>query len=162
MFRTITITLLTVSALACGSGGTNRHVTSQEARVIKFTDWSKRDATAPLWPAPKRVQVVVTGGYAEGDHMIWVVSEGTTVAVYRVVAADYGDALANIVRSVIASPLAVFSNGGQGIILGPPPPPPTGPVGFPEPVINAVIDYASRIDAQSQQFGRELSAAAAH
>jgi hypothetical protein len=162
MFRTTWITLLTVSALACG--GANRRVASPEARAIKFTEWSKRDATAPLWPASaKRVQIVVTGGYAEGDHMVWVVSEGTTVlVVYRVVAADYGDALASIVRPTIASPLADFSNGGQGIILGPPPPPPTGPIGFPEPIINAVIDYTSRIDAQSQHFDRELGAAAAH
>jgi hypothetical protein len=164
MFRTMSITLLTVSALACGSGGANRHVASPEARAIKFTEWSKRDATAPLWPASaKRVQVVVTGGYAEGDHMVWVVSEGTTLlVVYRVAAADYGDALANIVRPTIASPLADFSDGGQGIILGPPPPPPVGPIGFPESVINAVIDYTSRIDVQSQQLGRELGAAATH
>src|SRR5580693_3829458 len=86
MFRTTWITLLTVSALACG--GANRRVASPEARAIKFTEWSKRDATAPLWPASaKRVQIVVTGGYAEGDHMVWVVSEGTTVlVVYRVAA----------------------------------------------------------------------------
>lgn len=153
--------LLSLLILAACGGGAPKTVDRPEARGITATEWSKRDAAAPLWPeTATRVQIIVTGGWAAGEHFVWVVAEGTKpLAVYHVGAPDIGDLrarLADLVKAEEKNPLLSISNGGQGIILGPPPPPPIGPLGFPLRVVNAVIDYAAHLDRESRQLDREL------
>ncbi|NVB83829.1 MAG: hypothetical protein HOV81_35975 [Kofleriaceae bacterium] len=158
MMKMCSLSLLVVAA--CASGG-HKPVVSPEARDIKATEWSKRDAAAPLWPeTAKRVQVIVTGGWSAGEHFVWVVAEGTKpVAVYHVGTSDLADMrsrLGDLVKAELMNPLLSLANGGQGVILGPPPPPPIGPLGFPLRVVNAVVSYAAHLDRESQQLDREL------
>lgn len=161
MMKMCSLSLLVLAA--CASGG-HKPVVSPEARDIKATEWSKRDAAAPIWPeTAKRVQVIVTGGYATGENFVWVIAEGTKpVAVYHVGTADVADMrsrLGDLVKAEQTNPLLALANGGQGIIIGPPPPPPIGPLGFPLRVVNAVVDYAAHLDRESRQFDRALSGA---
>jgi hypothetical protein len=154
------IALLLLSIAACG-GGAHKTVATPDARGITATEWSKRDASAPLWPATAtRVQIIVTSGWSAGEHFMWVIAEGTKpVAVYHVGAPDFSDMrsrLADAVKAEEKNPLLSISNGSQGIIIGPPPPPPVGPIGFPPRVIKAVLDYAAHLDRESSQLDREL------
>lgn len=159
MMNRHSIALLILSIAACGGG--HKTVANPEARAITATEWSKRDASAPLWPeTATRVQIVVTNGWSAGEHFMWVIAEGTKpVAVYRVGASDLSDMrsrLADYVKAEGMNPLLSISNGGQGIILGPPPPPPIGPNGVPLTVVKAVIDYATHLDRESGRLDREL------
>jgi hypothetical protein len=160
MLRTISITLLTLSMAGCG-GGRHRDAASPEPRAMKATEWSARDAAAPLWPATaKRVQLIVTSAWSAGDHFVWVIGDGTKpIAVYHAGPKEIADVmsrLGELVKAEVESPLLAISHGGQGIVIGPPPPPPDGPLGIPPYVVRAVVDYAGQLDRTSRQLDREL------
>lgn len=59
-------------------------VSLPDPTTVPVADWSARSATAPLWPATaKRVQIVITGPL-QGEHLVWVVLEGSSLfQVYR-------------------------------------------------------------------------------
>lgn len=148
MMRTITICLLMASLLACG--GQPPPTAPAMRATEKLTDWSRRDTSAPLWPASARsVQIIITDAWAEGDRLIWVVTDGSKLyAVYNARAGDVADLKARVdtTRPTAQSPLIKLSEGGQGIVIGPPPPP-GGPVG--DPLVKQVIGYASHLAAGS-------------
>src|SRR5579862_1214367 len=60
-------------------GDTAPAVSLPDPSTVPVADWAARSTTAPLWPATaKRVQIVVTGPL-QGEHLVWVVLEGSSL-----------------------------------------------------------------------------------
>lgn len=125
-----------------------------EARPVV---WAERDRSAALFPRTiRRLQIVVTPGWAEGERYAWVISNGTDVIrVFRARTTEIGDIVDTAVRTVYpttGTPLDQLSIGVLGSIHTPPPPPPD-PGGFPGGYVEEVMRTAWGIDREQVQIG---------
>jgi hypothetical protein len=130
---------------------------SPEARATKPIDWSTREASHKPWRAPgKRLQLVVTGGQAKGEHYAWLVANGTVVlSIYRCAEGEVQQVidafLGDMTLATVATPSDSASWGILGAAIKPdPPPPPPEPGGFPLKYIGEVMTTAWRMDRQVQ------------
>src|SRR5262245_36649346 len=115
-----------VVAGGCAAGAQRPPPVSAQARAAKPVDWARRDPTARPWRAPgKRVQMVVSHGWAAGEYYAWFVANGSDVlAVFRCrdgelsqVAAEY---MGDMTRAEVGSPADALSWGILGGLYKPP------------------------------------------
>jgi len=131
------------------------------ARVVP---WDGREVAPLALPAlAKRVQLIITPGWAADEHFAWLIADGTDVVlVYRCTASQRAEIVETANRvfvPVAGSPLDKAS----WIILGstkPPPPPPPDPGGhdggrveyLPRVYVQNVVNTAWEINHQQEQI----------
>ena len=131
------------------------------ARVVP---WDARDTAPLVLPAQaRRVQLIITPGWAADEHFAWLISNGTDVAVvYRCTASQRAEIVEVANRAFVAaagSPLDKAS----WVILGstkPNPPPPPDPGGdhgdrveyLPRVYVQNVVNTAWEVNRQQEQL----------
>ena len=152
--------LISVMITACGArsaGPPAAPKASRAALAAKPIEWSKRDPAVPIWPASvSHGQLIVTGGWAQGEHYAWAISEGTdVVAVYRCTTDQLGeiiDLAGRAFRPTVSKP----GDEASFVILGSfkqPPPPPPDPGGFPGPYVEQVLHAAWTANYEATALG---------
>lgn len=132
---------------------------SRAALESKPVAWAERDRSIALVPRSiRRVQLVITPGWAAGQHYAWLISNGTEVIrVYRCAGTEIGEVVEAAVRTVYptgSTPLDNLSFGVLGSIHTPPPPPPD-PGGFPGDYVQQVMRTAWGMNHEQAQIDRE-------
>jgi hypothetical protein len=160
--------LLAIAACAARPGPNNVTAppATRAALAARPSVWSERDKTAALFPRSiGRLQIVVTPGWAEGEHYAWLISNGTDVVrVFRARSTEIGeivDAAIKTVYPTVGTPLDQLSIGVLGVIHKPPPPPPD-PGGLPEGYVQQVMHTAWGIDQQQAKVGAQLGGPVGH
>ncbi|HEX7837793.1 MAG TPA: hypothetical protein VF469_10035 [Kofleriaceae bacterium] len=143
---------------------------SQQVLATKVVAWSRDMAPRALPAQVKRVQLILTPGWAEDEHYAWLISDGTElVAVYRCTAGQRGEILdvtSRLVMPVVGTPLDKIAFGVLGSIK-PPPPPPPGPGGepglaverLPQAYVQGVRQAAWNLNAEQQRIEGAATAA---
>jgi hypothetical protein len=153
--------LLILALAACGARPPGPSVAvpsaSRAALASKASAWAERDRSAVLFPKSiGRLQIVVTPGWAEGEHYAWLISNGTDVVrVFRARSNEIGDIVDTAIKTVyptVGTPLDQLSIGILGSYHKPPPPPPD-PGGFPEAYVQEVMHTAWGIDREQVKVG---------
>lgn len=157
--------LLILTATACAArapapGAVTAPPASRAALEVKPVVWAERDKTAVLFPKSiRRLQIVVTPGWAEGERYAWVISGGTDVIrVFRARSNEIGDIVDTAIRTVyptVGTPLDQLSVGVLGSIHTPPPPPPD-PGGFPGTYVQQVMRTAWGMNREQAQIDGEI------
>jgi hypothetical protein len=151
---------MTMAACAARAGGPATVAAappaSREALAAKPMVWAKRDTSVPLLPTSiGRLQIVITPGWAAGEHYAWLVSNGSDVIrVYRCASTEIGDIVDTAIKTIyptVGSPLDKISFGVVGSIHAPPPPPPD-PGGFPGDYVQQVMRTAWGMNRQQAQI----------
>jgi hypothetical protein len=151
------LALAACSARAIGPNDVTAPPASRTALAAKPSIWAVRDRSAVLFPkAIGRLQIVVTPGWAEGEHYAWLISNGTDVVrVFRARSTEIGNIVDTAIQTVyptVGTPLDQLSIGILGSFHKPPPPPPD-PGGFPEAYVQEVMRTAWRINREQVQVG---------
>jgi len=155
--------LIGIFVAACGarSGGPPQAPKpTREALAAKPIEWSQREPGSVLIPASvKRLQMIITPGWENGEHLAWLISDGTeVVAVYH----SKGNSIGEIVDAV--THLIYASGGGvadrlswvlMGSVNPRPPPPPPGPGGLPQIYVEQVMGTAWRLNRQAEALAGE-------
>ena len=129
---------------------------SRAALEAKPTAWAARDTSVPLFSRSiGRLQIVITPGWAAGEHYAWLITNGTDViSVFRSRSSEIGDIVDAAVRTIYptaGTPLDKLSIGVVGSIHKPPPPPPD-PGGFPGDYVQQVMRTAWGMNRQQAQL----------
>jgi hypothetical protein len=137
---------------------------SRAALEAKPVAWTR--TSAELFPKSLgRLQIVITPGWADGEHYAWLIANGTDVIrVYRSRSQEIGEIIDAAVRTVyptVGTPLDSLSIGVVGSIHKPPPPPPD-PGGFPELYVQDVMRTAWGIDREQVKVGAQLGGPVGH
>jgi len=152
--------LIILAAAACAAGTTQQPTAPKASRAaldVKPIVWAARDRSEAVLPASvRRVQVVITRGWAKDEHYAWLVSNGTDVIrLYRCTSAEIGDIVEAAVRTVYptkGTPLDAMSLGVLGSIHTPGPPPPPDPGGVPELYVQHVMKTAWGMNQEQVQI----------
>ena len=150
-----------VAACAARTGGPpEAPKPSREALAAKPIEWSQRERGAALVPASvKRLQMVITPGWEKGEHLAWLISDGTEViAVYHSTGNSVGEIVDAVAHVVYASEGGVADR-LSWVLMGAfnprPPPPPPGPGGMPQIYVEQVMGTAWRLNRQAEAFAGE-------
>jgi hypothetical protein len=153
----LSVILVAACAAQAGRPGTvaTAPPANRAALEAKAVAWTR--TSAELFPrSPARVQIVITPGWADGQHYAWLIANGTDVIrVYRSTGSEISDIVDAAIRTVYpttGTPLDQLSIGIVGSFHKPPPPPPD-PGGFPEAYVQEVMRTAWGIDRQQMLVG---------
>ena len=163
--------LLTLALVACGArplppNDVTAPPASRAALAAKASVWAERDRSLALFPKSiGRLQIVVTPGWAEGEHYAWLVSNGTDVIrVFRARSTEIGDIVDTAIKTVyptVGTPLDQLSIGILGVYHKPPPPPPD-PGGFPGDYVQEIMHTAWGINQQQVKVGGQIGGPVGH
>lgn len=144
---------------------------SQQVLATKVVAWSRDMAPRALPAQTKRVQLIITPGWARDEHYAWLISGGTElIAVFRCTTtqrSEIFDAASRLVMPTVGTPLDKIAFGVLGSIK-PPPPPPPDPGGEPGLVVErlprayvlGVLQDARNLNAEQARIEGEAAGAA--
>jgi hypothetical protein len=129
---------------------------SRAALEAKPVVWARRDPAVAVIPLTiERLQVIITPGWARGEHFAWLISNGTEVIrVYRCASTEIGEVVDAAIRTIyptVGTPLDQASFVIVGSIHTPPPPPPD-PSGFPGIYVEQVVRTAWNMNREQIQI----------
>ncbi|TMQ15531.1 MAG: hypothetical protein E6J90_07680 [Deltaproteobacteria bacterium] len=145
---------------------------SPKVLEAKVEVW-KRDATPLTLPAAvRRMQLIVTPGWAKDEHVAWLISNGSDVLrVFRCTSLERAELIDIATRATFSTsetPLDHISFSVLGSINKPPPPPPD-PGGIPQGLVVSKLPkiYVQRVfdaawNLNAEQVRIDATAAVAH
>lgn len=172
--------LMTCAVTACAAGAAGPTTArlaappppSQRVLATKVAAWQSRDPAPLTLPAQaRRVQLIITPGWARDEHYAWLISGGTElIAVFRCTTtqrSEIFDAASRLVMPTVGTPLDKIAFGVLGSIKPPPPPPPDpgGEPGLvverlPRAYVQGVLQDAWNLNAEQARIEGEAAGAA--
>ena len=107
---------------------------SQQVLATKVVAWSRDAAPRALPAQARRVQLIITPGWAEDEHFAWLIANGTElVAVFHSTTTQRSEIVEVVSRLVMPTAGTPVDKLGFGVLgsVTPKPPPPPYPGGIP-------------------------------
>jgi hypothetical protein len=125
----------------------------RSAFAAKPAAWSRTSLEALTVPkTAKHLQLIVTPGWAKGEHFAWLIADGTEVlAVYRTLTSELGEVIDEASHRYFSNVPSIIDS-RSFVILGsykPPPPPPPDPGGFPGGYVQSIMLTAQALNKEA-------------